>query len=141
MKNINNEEAQNSKNLITCWNKITNTSGADSFVNNFYQLLFKHYPDTRALFPDDMQELNIKLLTTLDNVINGVEYIEHLEKELIVLGEQHKKIGISEEMFDAFITTIVTAANLSSDFSLTDEELLAWENAFRKISNIMLKAY
>ncbi len=44
-------------------------------------------------------------------------------------------------MFDIFITTIVTAANYSSDYSLTDKELSAWENAFRKSSDIMLKAY
>jgi len=44
-------------------------------------------------------------------------------------------------MYTPFIATSVAAANLSSDFSLTDEELAAWKNAYHKIASILLKAY
>jgi len=127
--------------IKSCWSKIKNTKGTDFFIEYFYLHMFEHHPETQALFPDDLKRQKTTLLSTLDNVINGVEYIDEIEEELLKLGKHHKNLGIKEEMFNDFISTIVVAANLSSDFSLNDEELAAWENAFRKISNIMLKAY
>ena len=130
-----------SASVKACWDKIKLAKGADLFVEKFYQLMFEHHPETRPLFPENLTEQKRTLLSTLDNVINGIEYIDELEKELLELGQHHKNIGIKKEMFNGFITTIVEAANSSSDYQLTKEELIAWENAFREISNIMLKAY
>jgi len=130
-----------SASVKACWDKIKSAKGADLFVDKFYQLMFEHHPETRSLFPENLMEQKRTLLSTLDNVINGIEYINELEEELIELGQHHKNIGIKQEMFNAFITTIVETANSSSDYRLTKEELIAWENAFREVSNIMLKAY
>lgn len=135
------ENNLDSASVKSCWNKIKSTKGADLFVDEFYQLMFEHHPETSSLFPENLVEQKRTLLATLDNVINGIEYINELEEALIELGRRHKNIGIKEEMFDDFITTIVEAANSSSDYKLTNKELVAWENAFREISNIMLKAY
>lgn len=130
-----------SASVKACWDKIKSAKGADLFVDKFYQQMFEHHPETRPLFPENLMEQKRTLLSTLDNVINGIEYIDELEKELLELGKHHKNIGIKKEMFNAFISTIVETANSSSDYRLTNEELIAWENAFREISNIMLKAY
>ena len=127
--------------IKSCWSKVKSTKGTDFFVEHFYQHMFEHHPDTQALFPKDLAQQKTTLLTTLDNVINGFEYIEDLEEELLSLGKHHKNLNIKKEMFDGFISTIVAVANLSSDFSLTEKELTVWEGAFRKVSDIMLKAY
>jgi len=127
--------------IKSCWSKIKNEKGTDFFINHFYQHMFEHHPDTQALFPDDMAQQKKSLLSMLDNVINGIEYIEDLKKELLNLGKHHKNRGIKKEMFDTFISTIVVAANYSTNSSLTDNELAAWKNAFRKISDVMLEAY
>lgn len=125
----------------SCWSKIKSTKGADFFIDHFYQHMFEHHPGTYALFPKDLTQQKTTLLATLDNVINGLEYIEELVEELLRLGKHHKNLNIKREMFDDFISTIVAVAHLSSDYSLSDDELTAWENSFRKISDIMLKAY
>lgn len=130
-----------SESVASCWSKIKATKGTDFFVGSFYRLLFEHHPEIRALFPDNMETQKTSLLSMLNSAINGIEYIDDLKKELIDLGNKHKDIGIKKEMYENFIASIITAANLSSDFSLTDRELTAWENTFRKISDIMLKAY
>ena len=124
-----------------CWSKIKSTKGSDFFIDTFYQYMFEHHPEARSFFPEKLSLQKIKLLNTLDNIINGIEYINELKDELVKLGEQHKNLGIQPEMFNHFLTAIVATANLSSDSTLTDEELLTWENAFRKISDIMLEAY
>ena len=111
------------------------------FIDNFYQRMFEQHPDIRALFPKNIKEQKTKLLTTLDNVINGIDYINELKPTLTELGQHHKNIGITEEMYDVVISAIVETANVSSDYKLTSEELDAWQGAFREISNIMLEAY
>ncbi|MDH5395288.1 MAG: globin domain-containing protein [Gammaproteobacteria bacterium] len=131
----------NSEHLKKCWIKIDKAKGTDAFVEIFFRQLFNDYPETRQLFSGDLDRQKSNLLTTLDNVINGFEYINIIEKEFIQLGDYHKKIGITAEMFNAFNSTILSAANEASDFSLTEDESSAWKSAFEQISNIMLKNY
>jgi len=124
-----------------CWLKIKSAQGEEAFVDNFYQYMFDNYSETRALFPEGLSEQKANILTTLDNVINGIDFIEKLETELLSLGKRHKNLGIKKEMFEAFIITIVDVAKMTSNDTLNNKELIAWESAFRAISNIMLKAY
>ena len=124
-----------------CWLKIKSTSGADAFIDSFYQKLMEHHPEVYSLFPADLSSQKRKLLNTLNDVINGIEYIEELRDELIKLGELHKNLNVEEKMFEPVIATIVTTANSATNFTLTTEELSAWENAFRMISNIMKEAF
>ena len=130
-----------SNNVKSCWTKIKKISGSDKFAESFYQILFKQHPETRSLFPDELQKQKSILLETLDNVINGYAYLNELEDELIDLGRRHKDLGVAPPMYDIFLETIVAAANISSKFTLTDSELDDWEQAFKAVSNIMLKGY
>jgi len=128
-------------NIKNCWAKIKSEKGTDQFVDRFYKVLFTRFPDTRELFPKDITTQKRKLLTTLDNAINGIEYIDDIREEMLALGQHHKELGITSEMYDAFIITILDAADFASNSTLTTDECTAWENAFREISDIMLEAY
>ena len=130
-----------SSSVKNCWSKIKSAKGADFFIDSFYQLMFEQHPDIHALFPKNIKEQKAKLLTTLDNVINGIDYINELKPTLTELGRYHKNIAITEEMYDVVISLIVETANISSNYKLTSEERNAWEGAFREISNIMLEGY
>lgn len=135
MKNINN------KNVKSCWNKINNANGSDYFVEKFYHTLFEQYPGTRDLFPESMKVQNIALISMLDNVINGIEYIDDLEESLAQLGARHQNMNVPTNMYDVLTEIIVTTAQDASDDSLTDEELKDWEYAFKAISDLMTKGY
>ena len=123
-----------------CWSKIKSEKGSNAFVDKFYQILFKNYPETHELFPKDINTQKRKLLSTLDNVINGLEHIDAIRSELLDLGRHHKNLGITNEMYDAFIITIVGAADFAANSSLTQDERTAWKVAYRKMSDIMLEA-
>lgn len=77
----------------------------------------------------------------MNDVISGIEFIDDLKGDLTELGQHHKKIGVTKEMYDCFLITIVKTADISSGNTLTDKELSAWEEAFRKVCNIMLSTY
>lgn len=141
MNNNSSKLSVDSNRVKSCWAKIKSAKGADIFIDNFYQFMFDHHPEIHRLFPEDLSAQKISLLATLDNVINGIDYIEELENELMQLGKHHQNVKVEKEMYEIFIKTIVESANIASDFRLTDKELFAWEDAFRKISKIMLKAY
>lgn len=128
-------------NVKNCWAKIKTEKGINLFINYFYQTFFNNYPEVRELFPKDIENQKRALLSMLDNVINGIEYVTTIRSELLDLGRRHKIIGITHEMFDAYIITIVDAAHFASNSSLTQEESTAWQNAFREMSDIMLEAY
>ena len=130
-----------SKSVKNCWLKIKSGNGTDFFVNEFYKYLFDQHPEIQQLFPEDLTKQKSKLLNMLDNVINGIEYIDELESTLIELGQQHKGIGVTKEMFDTFLSAVIEAANSSSSYRLTEKESDAWKAAFQEISKILLKAY
>lgn len=141
MDGVVNKMIIDSDSVKNCWLKIKSAKGVDFFIDDFYRLMFEQRPDVHALFPKNINEQKTKLLTTLDNVINGIDYIDDLKPTLTELGRFHKNIDIKKEMYDIFISIIVETANTSADYKLTSEELDAWEGAFREISNIMLEAY
>ena len=141
MNDLIDKENIDSNSVKNCWSKIKHAKGAVFFVDQFYIHMFDEFPETKALFSNDSELQKTKLLTTLDNVINGIEYIDELKEELFKLGQLHRSLNIKPEMFDHFLSTIVVTAKLSSNSSITDKELMAWENAFRLISDIMLDAY
>lgn len=135
------DDQQYGEHVANCWAKITGARGSDFFVDTFYRLLFKHYPQSRSLFPADLNTQKTSLLSMIHNIVNGIDYLDELNDTLIQLGKRHKQAGVTKDMFNYFIIAFVTSANLSSNYSFTDEELNAWECAFRKISEIMLSSY
>ena len=124
-----------------CWSKIKLSEGSEFFVERFYQLMFEQHPELRPLFPETMRQQNAALLSMLDNVINGLEFIDELEETLIKLGKRHQKIGIQAEMYDVFVDTVVESAKQSSNNTLTENEIISWKSAFREMSDIMIKGY
>lgn len=124
-----------------CWKKIKNEKGTDSLVDHFYLTLFSNYPETRELFPNDIATQKRTLLATIDNIINGIEHAQKIKTALHDLGSQHKELGITPEMYDAFIVAIVEAAEEASNFTLTEQERHTWEKAYREMADIMLEAY
>ncbi|MCW8901842.1 MAG: globin [Gammaproteobacteria bacterium] len=131
----------NSQNVKNCWTKIRKEKGPDLFVDHFYQSLFIKFPAARDLFPSNIETQKRTLLATLDNMINGIDYIEAIRSEILDLGRHHKNLGVTAEMFNVFILTIVESADFASNSTLTDAERTAWEEGFREMANIMLEAF
>ncbi len=138
---MNTSRAINPENVKFCWQKVKQELGSDYFVDQFYENLFGQFPETRAAFSDNMALQKSKLLTMLDNVINGIEFIDQLEDELVNLGQLHLDKNISAEMYDIFVQNITETASKAANHSLSNDELEDWQNAFRLVSDIMLRAY
>ena len=124
-----------------CWKKIKAEKGTDPLVDHFYQTLFNNSPEIKDLFPEDLAAQKRTLLATIDNIINGIEHVQKIKTALLTLGKHHKVLGVTPEMYDAFIVAIVEAADFASNESLTEDERHTWEKAYREMADIMLEAY
>ena len=129
------------QNLKNCWAKIKAEKGPDDLAYNFYQTLFNAHPETQALFPNDILAQKRTLLSTIDNIINGIDHLHQMKDELLELGRHHKNLGVTKEMYEVFIVAIIGAADFASNSSLTQPERIAWEEAFREMADLMLEAY
>lgn len=127
--------------IENCWSKVKNNQGADAYSLIFYESMFKTYPEIKPLFKSDMESQRIKLLNTLNLVINSIQDFEEMKESLLELGIVHKDLGIDAPMYDIVISNSVIALKMASNNTTTPEEEKAWEQAFRMISDTMLEAY
>ncbi len=109
------------------------------FARQFYETLFRRYPQSRALFRS-------KDLTTQAKMMNEAlaAILEHLgdafwmEEALGGLGAQHVSYGVTEQMYswvgECLLETLEDIA--ADEWSRDDEE--AWLEVFRAIAEAML---
>ena len=135
MNTINPELVEN------CWSKVKHNQGEDAYSIIFYESMFEQNPNIKPLFSSDIETQRIKLLNTLNLVINSIRHLEELKESLLELGKLHKEIGVNASMYDIVISNAVTALKVASNNTTTQEEEKAWEQAFRAISDTMLEAY
>ncbi|MDH5649432.1 MAG: globin domain-containing protein [Gammaproteobacteria bacterium] len=125
----------------SCWEKIELAQYQQEYVAVFYHTLFQQHPHLRVLFPSDLKAQERKLLETLNQVINGLQYLEELKESLLELGRKHQDLNIDPALFEVVTGVSVVALKRVLDSNITQEELLAWEQAFRAVSAIMLQGY
>lgn len=127
-------------NVKNCWSKINSAHGLNFLVETFYDRIFS-YPEIKILFSNDMASQKHKLTEMLNAVINGIEYIEQLESELIKLGKLHKDKHVTIDQYSIIVEAIVFSAVEASDNTITKEEENDWRDAFNYIAEVMKKAY
>lgn len=107
-------------------------------TKRFYEHLFEKYPQSRPLFsrnaPAKQQEM---LQQALAAVIDNLEDVEWLSRELKALGSKHVGYGVTDEMYgwvgDALLTTLAEIAGDQWTPALSS----AWTNAYGAIAGLM----
>ena len=125
----------------SCWSKVKHNQGENTYSALFYESMFEQHPNIKSLFSSDGETQKIKLLNTLNLVINSIHHLEELKEPLLELGKLHKGINVDAPMYDIVIAHSVSALKVASNNTITPEEEEAWEQAFRAISDTMLEAY
>ena len=74
---------------------------ADEVARHFYATLFGLVPETRDLFPVNMEVQRSRLLRALVHVVQMVDRPAELVPFLEQLGRDHRKFGVGAEHYDA----------------------------------------
>jgi hemoglobin-like flavoprotein len=75
---------------------------ADQFYGRFFELA----PDTRRLFPKDMERQQLKLMDTIAAIVGTLDQREICQSIINHTGRKHADFGVQTSHFTAFGTTI-----------------------------------
>jgi hemoglobin-like flavoprotein len=109
----------------------------DDVVRRFYDRLFELAPETRSLFPDDLEALRSSFLATLTELVASLDELPDFALQTRALGARHRGYGAQAAHFavvrDALLETL--ADSLGDDF--TEEHAAAWGQAYDLVAEVM----
>src|SRR5690606_10209762 len=91
---------------------------------------FSVAPDTRDLFPVNMQTQRSRLFRALVHLVQMVDRPQELTPFLRQLGKDHRKFGVRDEHFDALGVALRAAVRKFTTVEWTDEVDQAWVQAY-----------
>ncbi len=108
------------------------------FPRLFYEILFRDYPSTKALFKSN--SLNAQRVMLSKTLIAAVDHIDDetwLVEHLAPLGKGHIAYGVTPEMYDWVGVALIASIAETCAEQWTPEHLQAWQDAYAKIVSAM----
>ena len=113
---------------------------ADELGRYFYATLFSQAPETRALFPVNMEVQRSRLLRALVHVVQMVDQLDDLVPFLEQLGRDHRKFGVFAEHYNAVGNALLGAISSFAGPAWTPEVEKAWVDAYSMAADAMRTA-
>ena len=116
------------------------TANAPLAMEHFYAHLFTSSPETRAMFPMEMNQMREQLFTALSRLIQSLDSAAESAAYLAELGRGHRKYGVKEKHFEAFFSALLeTVAHFAGD-RWTPQTETAWRGAMEYAARTMRSA-
>ncbi|MEG4533914.1 pentapeptide repeat-containing protein [Microcoleus sp. D2_18a_D3] len=113
---------------------------ADEFAASFYEKLFTTHPELKPLFAKtDMAKQQKKLISALVLVVENLRSPEALGPVLNALGGRHIGYGVIPKYYGPVGDALLMAFEHYLQEDWTPEVKLAWTDAYRAITGLMLK--
>ncbi len=110
---------------------------AEGLSRQFYALLFAIAPDTRDMFPANMEVQRSRLLRALVHIVQMVDRPQELTPFLRQLGRDHRKFGVVTKHYESVGTALLGALRHYAGDDWTEEVERAWADAFAIIAGAM----
>lgn len=112
----------------------------DELGRHFYATLFSTAPETRDLFPVNMEVQRSRLLRALVHVVQMVDQPDELVPFLEQLGRDHRKFGVIAQHYDAVGGALISAIGHFAGDAWTPEVERAWTDAYGAVAGAMRTA-
>ncbi len=112
----------------------------DEVVKFFYAVLFSLAPETREMFPVNMQTQRSRLLQALVHVVQMMDQPDELVPFLRQLGRDHRKFDVVAAHYDAVGEALLTALKTYAGPAWTAQVERAWSEAYAVLSTVMTRA-
>ncbi len=113
---------------------------AEEMGRLFYATLFRIAPESRDLFPVNMEVQRSRLMRALVHVVQMVDQPDELVPFLEQLGRDHRKFGVVAQHYDAVGQALLTAIATTSGPAWTPAVRDAWTDAYDVVSSAMRTA-
>jgi NAD(P)H-flavin reductase len=112
----------------------------DQITRFFYGVLFSIAPDTRELFPVNMELQRSRFLRALIHVIHQVDQPAEILPFLHQLGRDHRKFGVIAEHYETVGTALLASLKRYAGEAWTDSVERAWAQAYTVMASAMTEA-
>src|SRR5690606_21508619 len=112
----------------------------DELGRLFYANLFRIAPETRDLFPVNLQVQRSRLVRALVHVVQMIDRPDELTPFLEQLGRDHRKFGVVARHFEAVGEALFAALADTAGPVWTPEVREAWVHAYELVSGAMRTA-
>ncbi len=116
--------------LAPVWSEV-----AGKVYNRFFELA----PDTRGLFPGDLEPLKIKLMDTITVIVGYLENPGMFESIINHSGRQHQRFGARSEHFASFRTALLEGLEQQFGTAFTPQLRDAWFVLYDRVQKEMLR--
>lgn len=106
----------------------------------FYFRLFELAPESRALFKGDMDQQRMKLITTLDFIVDHLDQLDKLMPDAAALAIRHVGYGVTPDQYAPVGEALIWTMQQILGEKFTKEDKAAWAKAYDILSSAMIEA-
>ncbi len=109
-------------------------------AEQFYGRFFELAPDTRRLFPNDMEKQQLKLMDTIAAIVGTLDQHEMFQSIISHTGRKHAEFGVQTAHFAAFGDALIWGLRHQFGPAFTPEMEQAWIVLYDAIQAEMMRA-
>ena len=109
-------------------------------AEQFYGRFFERAPDTRRLFPNDMERQQLKLMDTIAAIIAALDEREMFQSIISHTGRKHADFGVQASHFAAFGEALIWDLQQQFGPVFTPEMCQAWIVLYDTIQTEMIRS-
>jgi len=109
-------------------------------AEQFYGRFFELAPDTRRLFPNDMEKQQLKLMDTIAAIVGTLDQHEMFQSIISHTGRKHAEFGVQTAHFAAFGDALIWGLRHQLGPAFTPELQQAWIVLYDAIQAEMMRA-
>lgn len=112
----------------------------DDIAHFFYGMLFSLTPETRDMFPINMDVQRSRFMRALVHLVQMIDRPEDYNPFLRQLGRDHRKFGVISAQYESFGTALLASLKRHSGPEWTPTVERAWAEAYTIMARTMLEA-
>ncbi|MBY6055080.1 globin domain-containing protein [Leisingera daeponensis] len=105
----------------------------------FYDALFRHSPELRRLFRDDLEGQGMKFMTTLGVILAKLKDETAVASQFQELGRTHASLGVLAPHFAPMEDALIDTLHHALGKEMTPELEALWRKAFKEIAGQMIR--
>lgn len=111
---------------------------ADELSRRFYDRLFTDAPETRAMFPEEMDAQRVKLLDEIAAIVDALDHLTDLVSRTSDLGRRHVDYGTTPAHYAIMREVLIGSLGDVLGDELTPATKQAWQSAYDLVSETMM---
>lgn len=105
----------------------------------FYEALFRHAPELRELFRDDLTNQGMRFMSTLGAIVDNLHNPGAMASRYADLGAGHRALGVTARDFEPMGKALIETLESTLGARFTDEMRAAWETAYAEFSREIIE--